>query len=210
MADRLFRLCLVTDRRQTAGRALLDVIALAVQSGVDAVQLREKDLAARALLDLAVQLRDLCRRSGAVLLINDRIDVALAAGAGGVHLPADSFSPRDARGVLGPDPLIGVSTHSVSDARAAAATGADYVIFGPVYPTPSKQAYGPPLGLGALAEVVESVPIPVLAIGGITPERVSAVRARGAHGVAVISAILSAGDPRAASRSLRDGLDAIR
>jgi thiamine-phosphate pyrophosphorylase len=144
------------------------------------------------------------------LLINDRIDVALAAGAGGVHLPADSFCPRDARSVLGHEALIGVSTHGVSDARSAAAAGADYVIFGPVYDTPSKQAYGPPLGLDALAEVVETVPIPVLAIGGITPDRVSAVRARGTHGVAVISAILSAGDPRAASRALRDGLDGIR
>jgi thiamine-phosphate pyrophosphorylase len=203
MADRFPRLYLVTERHRTAGRPLLDVVEHALQGGVDAVQLREKDLTARELVELGTRLRELCNRHRARLLINDRIDVALAVGADGVHLPANSFNPRDARGLLGPDALIGVSTHSLAEARAAQDAGADFIVFGPVFDTPSKRAFGAPVGLEALAEVTRAVSRPVVAIGGITTEQMPAVRAHGARGIAVISAILAAPDPRGAARMLR-------
>jgi thiamine-phosphate pyrophosphorylase len=202
MADGFFRLYLVTDRTRTAGRPLVSVVEQALQGGVDAVQLREKDLPARALFDLAQQLRALCTQQRARLLINDRIDVALAVGADGVHLPVEAFTPADARALVGPGMLIGASAHSLAEARAAAASGADFIVFGPVFDTPSKRAFGAPVGLDALAEVTSVVQVPVLAIGGITTERAAAVRQHGASGLAVVSAILEAADPRAAAVAL--------
>jgi thiamine-phosphate pyrophosphorylase len=148
-------------------------------------------------------LRILCSRHGAQLLINDRADIALAANADGVHLPQTSFSPAEARLLLGPHALIGASTHSLSEARAAAQSGANFVVFGPVFDTPSKRPFGPPLGLTALGEVARAVPVPVLAIGGITAERCRSVRRCGAHGVAVVRDILEAADPTIAARSVR-------
>lgn len=203
MADRLLRLYLVTDRQRTAGRPLLDVVDAALRGGVDAVQLREKDLSGDALLKLAARLRKLTRRYGARLLVNDRIDIALAVDADGIHLPVDSFAPADARRMLGAGALIGASTHSVEQARAAAAGGADFVAFGPVFDTPSKRSFGTPVGLDALAQATQAVTVPVLAIGGVTAERVRSLRECGAHGIAVIAAILEADDPRAAAAALR-------
>jgi thiamine-phosphate pyrophosphorylase len=202
-----FHLYLVTDRHRTGGRPLLDVVEQALLGGVDAVQLREKDLAGRALFELAALLCELCHRYGARLLVNDRIDIALAVHADGVHLPANSFTPRDARRLLGPDALIGVSTHSLADASAAQQAGADFIVFGPLFDTPSKRAFGPPVGLDALADVTCATSLPVVAIGGITAERAAAVRAHGAHGIAVIAAILAAPDPGAAARALRRALN---
>lgn len=198
-----FSLYLVTDRQRTAGRPLIDVIEAALQGGVDAVQLREKDLSGAALFALACRLRELTRRYGVRLLINDRIDVALAVGADGVHLPVDSFAPADARRLLGASALVGASIHSVEQARAAAAGGADFVVVGPVFDTPSKRAFGAPLGLEALVQVTQAVTVPVYAIGGLTVDRVQSVRQRGACGIAVIAAILEADDPRAAAAALR-------
>src|ERR1043166_4223314 len=154
MADSVpFRLYLVTDRTRTGGRPLLEVVEAALDGGVDAVQLREKDLPTDELVDLATRLVGLCRRHGARLLINDRIDVALAVGADGVHLPVDSFRVADARSLLGNAALIGASAHHAGAARSAAAAGADFVVFGPVFDTPSKRVFGPPVGLAALAAV---------------------------------------------------------
>jgi thiamine-phosphate pyrophosphorylase len=157
-------------------------------------------------LELAQQLRTLCSRYRASLLINDRVDIALAAAADGVHLPGTSFTPAVARQLLGLDALIGASAHSLSEARAAADSGADFLVFGPVFDTPSKRSFGPPLGLAALAEVTRAVSVPVLAIGGINAERCRSVRQCGAHGVALIREILEAVDPRAAARAVRAAL----
>ena len=140
------------------------------------------------------------------LLINDRIDVALAVGADGVHLPVDSFSSGDARALLGPGRLIGVSTHSLEQAQRASAAGADFVVFGPVFATPSKRPFGPPLGLEALAQAAGAVSVPVFAIGGVTAARADAVCRHGAHGIAAIAAVLEATDPTAAARALRRAL----
>jgi thiamine-phosphate pyrophosphorylase len=200
------RLYLITDRARTAGRPLLDVIEAALQGGVDAVQLREKDLSVRELFELACRLRVLCNRYGARLLVNDRIDVALAAKANGVHLPGGSFLPADARRLLGPTALIGASTHSLAQARAVG-DGVDFIVFGPIFDTPSKRPFGPPVGLEALAEVAREVAVPLLGIGGITADRVEAVCAHGAGGVAIISAMLAADDPCTAARELKALVD---
>jgi thiamine-phosphate pyrophosphorylase len=202
LLDRTFSLYLVTDRQQTCGRPLVDVVHAALDGGVDAVQLREKDLLGAELLRLATQLRDLTTRYGAALLINDRIDVALAAGADGVHLGQDAIPPADARRIVGATRLVGTSTHSPAEAGAAGAGGADFVVFGPVYRTPSKTPFGPPRGPDELAEVTASVRLPVFAIGGITAERVAEVRQAGAAGIAVISAIIAAEDPTRAAQEL--------
>ena len=197
-----FRLYVVTDRQQTAGRPLDEVIAAAARGGLGAVQLREKDLSARDLHDLGASLQETLDHHRVPLLINDRIDVALALDAAGVHLAGHSLPTRSARRVLGPDKLLGVSTHSLDAARQAAEEGADFVVFGPVFATPSKLAYGPPQGLPRLAEVVRDVPVPVIAIGGITPANVPQVMQTGAHGVAMIRAVLAAPDPCAATQEL--------
>ena len=197
-----FRLYLVTDRQQTAGRPLTEVIAAAARGGLGAVQLREKDLSARELYDLGVRLQEVLSPYHVPLLINDRIDVALALNAAGVHLAGHSLPTRIARRTLGPDKLLGVSTHSLDAARQAAEDGADFVVFGPIFATPSKLAYGPPQGLSQLATVVREVPIPVLGIGGITPVNLPQVRETGVHGVAMIRAVLAVPDPCAAAQEL--------
>ena len=195
-----FRLYCVTDRRHTAGRPLVEVIHAALDGGVRAVQLREKDLEGGALYQLAAQLRALTARYQARLLINDRLDVALAVEADGVHLGQTSFPAAAARRLLGPGKLIGVSTHNPTEIAAAA--GADFVVFGPVYATPSKAAYGEPQGLVRLRQAVALSPAPLLAIGGITAKRVAQVLTTGAHGVSVISALSAAPDPAREARIL--------
>jgi thiamine-phosphate pyrophosphorylase len=197
-----FRLCLVTDRGATGGRPLIEVVEVCLGAGLRAVQLREKALVAGELFELAGELRALTWRYGARLLVNDRADVALAVGADGVHLPAAGLPPAVARKVLGPDRLLGVSTHHPDEVEASGRDGADYVVFGPVYETPSKEAYGAPAGLAALARACERSTVPVLAIGGVTVSRLAEVRAAGAAGAAVIRALLAAPDPAGATKRM--------
>jgi thiamine-phosphate pyrophosphorylase len=197
---------LVTDRAQTNGRPLLDVVGAALRGGIGAVQLRERGLETRALLALATALRAATRAAGAALLINDRIDVALACDADGVHLPGHSFTVPEARVLLGPRRLIGISTHHPDAVAAAAAAGADFAVFGPIFATPSKAAYGAPLGVDALAAARAASPLPLFAIGGVDATNAAAVRAAGADGIAVIRAVLAADDPLAAAAALRHRL----
>ena len=195
-----FRLYFVTDRTQTADRSLTDVVHAALDGGVRAVQLREKDLEGRELYALAERLRALTLRYQAHLLVNDRLDVALAVEADGVHLGQHSFAVKDARRLLGAGKLIGVSTHSQHEITAA--QRADFIVFGPVYYTHSKAAYGEPQGLDRLRAAVAHSTVPVFAIGGIKTERVPEVLETGTHGIAMISAISAAPDPAQAAREL--------
>lgn len=195
-----FRLYFVTDRQQTNGRPLVDVVHAALDGGVRAVQLREKDLEGGELYRLATELRRLTERYKARLLINDRIDVALAVDADGVHLGQLSFPVAIARRLVGSERLLGVSTHSQADIEAA--VGADFIVFGPVYFTPSKAAYGEPQGIACLSQSVIQSAVPVIAIGGIKSAQIPEVLAAGAHGIAVISAISAAPDPAQAARDL--------
>jgi thiamine-phosphate pyrophosphorylase len=206
MPQRIPRLYVVTDRQQTAGRPLPEVIAAAVRGGVGMVQLREKDLCARDLCALGACLRDVLSSHNIPLLINDRLDVAQALDTAGAHLAGHSLPTALARRVLGPHKLLGVSTHSVEEACAAVAEGADFIVFGPVFDTPSKAAYGAPQGLQRLQEVIRHVTIPVLAIGGIDCHNLPQVLQTGAHGVAMIRAILAAPDACAATQQLRSML----
>ncbi|MDQ6735769.1 MAG: thiamine phosphate synthase [Nitrospirota bacterium] len=185
-----FSLYLITDRRQTAGRPLLSVLERALSAGVKAVQLREKDLDTRPLLELAAELLSLTRKHGGLLFINDRVDLVMALGADGVHLRSDSMPVQAARRVLGPNRLIGTSVHSVEEVLKAEADGADFAVLGPIYDTPSKRLHGDPIGLRPLEEAGQQSHIPIFAIGGISLPRVQEVRRAGARGIALISAIL--------------------
>jgi len=203
-------LYLVTDRAQTHGRNLLDVVDRALAGGVRAVQLREKDLPTLDLYRLAEKLLPRTQAAGAALLINDRVDVALALGADGVHLTRRSLPPAEARALLGPSRILGISCHAVAEVEEAAAGGADFVVLGPIFETPSKRPYGPPLGTSLLREARTRTALPLVAIGGISPGRVPEVMAAGAHGVAVISAVIAAPDPAAAARELLAAVAASR
>jgi thiamine-phosphate pyrophosphorylase len=200
-----FALYLVTDRSITP-RPLAEVVDECLDAGLKAVQLREKDLAVRELLDLAGRLRESTRRHGARLLVNDRADVALATGADGVQRTHASLPVAQLRQIAPTPSLIGASVHTEAGAREAAAEGADFLVFGPVYDTPSKRQYGPPQGVAALRAVAAAVDRPVLAVGGITAARVREVLAAGAAGVAVISAILGAERPADAVKAFLDAL----
>lgn len=205
-------LYLITDRRRfpppPSGEVFAPeewrVLEEAIAAGVGAVQLREKDLNGGPLLRRAQALREATRHGSVELLVNDRADVAWAVRADGVHLPEQGLDPADARLVVGPDARIGRSVHG-RDALAAVAD-ADFVLFGPVFETASKRIYGPPQGLERLAEICAASAVPVLAVGGITVERVAQVVAHGAAGVAVVSTVLDASDPGARVRELRDAL----
>jgi len=197
-----FPLYVITDRHQTLGRPLLTLLRQALGAGVRAVQLREKDLETRALVDLASELLCLTREQGAVMLVNDRVDLVLALGADGVHLRSDSMPVSAARRLLGPERLVGASAHSAEAVVRAELEGADFAVLGPVYQTASKRSYGAPIGLHPIEEASWRCRIPVFAIGGITPARVGEVRQAGAFGVAVISSVLSAADVESATRQL--------
>jgi len=200
-----FALYLVTDRR-IARRALPEVVEECLEAGLRAVQLREKDVAVRDLLALATALRETTRRHGARLLVNDRADVALAVGADGVQRTRTSLPVAALRRLAPPPFLVAASVHAETEARQGAVEGADFLVFGPVYDTPSKRGYGPPQGLAALRRVVAAVDRPVVAIGGVTPARVGEVLGAGAAGVAVISAILGVDRPADATKAFLDAL----
>ncbi|MET0151152.1 MAG: thiamine phosphate synthase [Candidatus Binatia bacterium] len=210
MSNRLAsRLFVVTDRAATRGRPLRDVVRAALAGGARLVQLREKDLDGGNLLALAEPLVADCHEVGAQLLVNDRVDVALAAGADGVVLPADSFPTEVARQLLGSGASIGRSTHASAEVERAAREGCDFALFGPVHATPAKAAFGPPQGLEQLREA-STRGVAVFAIGGITAANARQAIEAGAHGVAVVREIMSAADPRGAVESLLAALGETR
>lgn len=190
-----FKLYLITDRKLfTVHCSLFTAIKEALKGGLKAVQLREKDLGTRDLLDMGYRMRELTKQHGAKLFINDRVDVALAVEADGVHLGQMSIPPYAVRDIAKDKLLIGVSTHSLEEAMRTEKEGADFITIGPVYHTPSKAQYGKPIGIDTLRKVKSMVSIPVFAIGGIKLDKVREVTNAGADGVAVISAILASED----------------
>ncbi|NOQ51337.1 MAG: thiamine phosphate synthase [Desulfuromonadaceae bacterium] len=208
MSTPLPSLYLITDRQLLpTGRQLLEVLEELLNAGVTMIQLREKDLTAAELFPLARDLRDLTRRHACLLLINDRIDLALAIDADGVHLGGHSLPVAIARNLLGPEKLIGVSTHSPAEVPAAAEQGADFVTFGPVYNTPSKAAYGQPVGLSNLKQACHIGSIPVYALGGVKAENTTKILDCGAFGVAMISALIAAKSPTKACQKFLQLLD---
>ncbi|HSM91428.1 MAG TPA: thiamine phosphate synthase [Anaeromyxobacteraceae bacterium] len=193
---------LITDRALAADLpARVREASRGLPRGRIAFHLREKDLGGRALLALARALRRACDEAGQLLVVNDRLDVAVAAGADGVPLPAAGIPAAEARRLLGPGALVGSSCHSRADVEAALAGGASYATFSPIYDTPSKRPYGPPVGVEALRDAV-AVGLPLVALGGIDAVTAPEVRAAGAAGVAAIRAWLVGEDPAAAVRAL--------
>ena len=191
-----FNLYLITDRNQTGSLRLIDVVEDALKGGVKGVQLREKDLSSRELYELAYDMRKLTTKYGARLLINDRVDIALAVEADGVHLGLNSLPIHRVRRLLGTGKLIGLSCHNQVNAIMAQENGADFITFGPIYFTPSKANYGKPVGVDRLEIVSHLLEIPVFALGGIKKSNITEVISAGASGISLVSAIIAEEDPR--------------
>ena len=204
-----FRLLVVTDRHQTNGRPLLPLLQRVLSAAAPAIQLRERDLSARELLILAREVQSVTASARSQLLINDRIDVALALDGAGVHLRSNSLPVSVARELLGAQRLLGISVHTVEEGLLAQSQGADYIVLGPIYETPSKQMFGPPLGIHTLEKVCSLVRIPIIGIGGVTAARAREMRRAGAFGAAVITAILGADDIESATRELLDAVTPV-
>ena len=202
MAEPFFRLYLITDRNKTGGRPIIDVVKEALDGGIKAVQLREKDLPIRELLMLAEEMRKITKEAGAMLFINGRMDAAMAVGADGIHLGQADLPVDVVRKIVGNRFMLGVSTHNIIEAEEAEKGGADFITFGPVYETPAKLKHGKPVGIEALKRVKGGVLIPVYAIGGIKSGDIKEIWASGADGVALISAIIGAKEPKKAAEEL--------
>jgi thiamine-phosphate pyrophosphorylase len=175
-------------------------------AGAPAIQLRERDLSAKELVTLAREVQAMTASRSSQFLINDRIDVALALEGVGVHLRSNSLPVPIARQLLGVHRHVGISVHAVEEVLSAQSQGADYIILGPIYETPSKQMFGPPLGIHTLEKACRLVSIPIIGIGGVTAERAREMRRAGAFGVAVITAIIGADDIESATRELLDAV----
>jgi len=202
----------VTDRPANGGpgsRSLFDVVQSAIQGGVDMVQLREKNLATREWLDLAMELAQLCRKHKVYFIVNDRVDIACASGADGVHLGQDDFPVKLARKILGKNKIIGKSTHSLEEARKSAREDVDYIAVGPIFWTTTKKIEPAAGGVGPelITQVRKFVKKPILGIGGIKPENAALVRTAGATGVAVVSALMTASDIAETAVQFRKALD---
>lgn len=196
----------ITDRRAAGERSLIEIVRAALRGGAHVIQLRDKDAPARDMIALGEELLSLTRAAGVPLIVNDRVDVALALDADGVHVGQDDIPANMARRIIGPDRILGVSVATVEQAQQAARDGATYVSVGDLFGTPSKPDAGPPIGLAPLTEIARAVDLPVLGIGGITIANAASVVRAGAVGVAVISAVIGAPDPEAATRALRDAV----
>ncbi len=210
MTEKYYELCLVTDSALANGRSLAGIVAAAVKGGVTMVQLREKNASTRAFIEQARVLKRLLAPLRVPLLINDRIDVALAAGVDGVHLGQQDMPVALARQLLGPAASIGLSITELGQVRDRDAELADYLGVGPIFAQSTKLDATPPLGLDGLAEVRRATGKPIVAIGGVSAANADAVRSAGANGIAVVSAIMSADDARAAAAALLSAPNARR
>jgi thiamine-phosphate diphosphorylase len=198
----------ITDSRQSRGRSHREIAEAAIRGGATAVQLRMKAEPARVVLDAAREIARICRAAGVTFIVNDRADVALIAQADGVHIGQDDLPVRDVRALMGSRALIGVSAATVEEGQAAEREGADYLGVGAVYATATKADAGAPVGLARLREIRRAVRLPLVGIGGITPDNAAAVIQAGASGVAVITAVTQADDMAAAVRRIREDVDA--
>ncbi|MFQ6070804.1 MAG: thiamine phosphate synthase [Candidatus Aminicenantales bacterium] len=203
---RIGRLHVLTDTSLQSRFSHLELARMAIAGGADTIQFRQKSGDTRDMIETARQLKKLCADAGVMFIVNDRLDVALAAEADGVHLGQKDFPIPLARKWLGEERIIGGSAAVVEEARICVEEGADYVGFGPVYPTTSKDDAGPVSGIAVLKKVVSTIPLPIVAIGGITAENTPEVIKAGAYGIAVISAVCCQEDPRLATELLYHSL----
>lgn len=193
---------LLTDQRTADGRPLLEVVQAAIHGGATAIQLRAKEMPTREMFQLGQALHEMTQTAGLPLIINDRLDIALALEAEGVHVGQNDLPASLVRRLLGPNRILGVTAETIAQAQQAEQEGADYLGSATVYPTFSKPDAPKPIGVAGLAEVVQAVKIPVVAIGGITLANAAATIEAGAAGVALISAIIGAADPKIATYTL--------
>jgi thiamine-phosphate pyrophosphorylase len=198
-------LCVILDRSVAGGRSLIDLLDLVLAGGGRLIQLREKTMPPADLLPVARQLARRCREVGAVFIVNDRADLAVAVDADGLHVGQDDMPAREARRLLRPGMVLGVSTHDEDQARAAVADAADYVAVGSIFPTTSRAGFQL-VGTDLIRRVRPAVPVPLVAIGGITADNAAEVIRAGADGVAVISAVCAQRDPESATRALLERL----
>ena len=203
-------LYLVTDAGLSRGRSHLSIVEAAIRGGVTTVQYREKNASTRRMIEEATELLRLCRAAGVPFIVNDRLDVALAVDADGVHVGQDDMPAALARRLLGRNKTLGVSAGNTEEARKAVDDGADYIGASPVFATSTKPDAPPPLGIEGLRRITQAVEIPVVAIGGITEGNATAMIEAGASGIAVVSAIVSAEDVEAAARALRAVVEKVR
>ncbi len=205
---RIGRFHVLTDTCLQTRLSHLELAELAIAGGADTIQFREKGGETGRMIRVAEEIGILCRRAGVTFIINDRVDVAIASHADGVHLGQDDFPISLARKLLGEGAVIGGSAGNLEEARKCLSEGADYIGFGPVYPTTSKADAGPASGLDLLKQVVKEIPLPIIAIGGIIKDNIASVIRTGAHGIAVISAVCCQKDPTEAAKCLRGLLEA--
>lgn len=205
-----YSLYLVTDSELARGRRLVDLVGAAIDGGATMVQYREKGATTRAMVEEARALRGLCRSRGVTFIVNDRLDVALAVDADGLHVGQDDLPAPLARRLLGRGKILGVSVGSAPEAASAAADGADYVGASPIFATPTKADAPLPMGIEGLRALAGAAHLPIVAIGGINAENAAAVLEAGAAGLAVVSAIVSADEPESAARALRKIIDEAR
>lgn len=205
-----YALYLVTDRGLSRGRTTFQVVEAAIKGGVTCVQLREKSCSTREFIAQALSVKDLLKRHQVPLIINDRIDVAQAVHADGVHLGQTDMPLKMAKAILKDTMIVGISAESLEHAVQAEKDGADYIGVSPIFSTPTKTDTASPLGLKGLTDIRASVKIPLVGIGGLKKENAGAVIKHGADGVAVVSAIVSADDPEKAARELRGIVDQAR
>jgi len=206
MMKQIGRLHVLTDTVLQSRFSHLELARMAIGGGADTIQFRQKAGATREMIDIVRQLKQLCMDSGATLVVNDRLDVAIAVEADGVHLGQDDFPIPLARKLLGESRIIGGSAASLEEAQKCLAEGADYIGFGPVYPTTSKTDADPVTGIKLLKQAVEAIPLPIIAIGGISVENTPEVIRAGAGGIAVISAVCCQENPEQATRALHQAL----
>jgi thiamine-phosphate pyrophosphorylase len=208
MFEKIGRLHVLTDTLLQSRFSHIELAEMAIAGGADAIQFRQKQGSTRELIQIATQMKRACADKGVAFIVNDRIDVAIAAQADGVHLGQDDFPIPLARKLVGKQCIIGGSAATLKEAQKCLADGADYVGFGPVFPTGSKDDAGPVSGTETLRQIVETIPLPIIAIGGIGLANTPAIMQAGAHGIAVISAICCQDDPRRATRGLYEVLQA--
>lgn len=202
-------LYLVTDRTLSLGRSTLDVVTAAVAGGVTCVQLREKNCSTREFISEAKILKNVLHTKRIPLIINDRVDVALAVAADGIHLGQNDMPIKDARKLVGASMIIGISAESVDDAVESENSGADYIGISPVFSTTTKKNIADPLGLEGVRAIRKAVQIPLVAIGGIDQQNAVDVIKAGADGIAVVSAIVSASSPETAARNLYQAVSLV-
>ncbi|RPI14798.1 MAG: thiamine phosphate synthase [Ignavibacteriae bacterium] len=200
------RLCVITDTNIQTKYSHIEIAEMAIKGGADIVQFRDKSMPASEMVNTAIEIKKICNETGALLIINDRVDIAMLSDADGVHLGKEDIPVNEARKLLGKYKIIGATANSPEDAKNAVKAGADYIGFGHIFQTYSKKKATPPVGISGLQEIVNNIKIPVLAIGGIDLSNLDEVINTGVHGIAVIGCVVKSSNPEKTVKELRSYL----